>query len=218
MLGRCLQILFSEHCINIRKRLAAVEFLCDLAGDDLQTHHFLPQIRMMIVQMSQLGQLGIRAKPAAAAVGKLVHRREQPRLFAELLLMVSGAFLIRANMFMIAAASFSGYVPADKDCLNRVSNLSELKDSFLKNIHVLGPMSALCSQKSRKASGASGTSASHALYQAFSESNSPMFQVNWDMLQSATLLASANSIGLETKACISVAVFFSRPYTGPVSR
>ena len=71
MLSRCLQILFSEHCINIRKRLAAVEFLCDLAGDDLQTHHFLPQIRMMVVQMSQLGQLSIRAKPAAAAVGKL---------------------------------------------------------------------------------------------------------------------------------------------------
>ena len=80
MLGRCLQILFSEHCINIRKRLAAVEFLCDLAGDDLQTHHFLPQIRMMVVQMSQLGQLGIRAKPAATAVCKLVHRGKQPRL------------------------------------------------------------------------------------------------------------------------------------------
>ena len=51
MLGRCLQILFSEHCINIRKCLAAVEFLCDLAGDGLQTHHFLPQIRMMVIQM-----------------------------------------------------------------------------------------------------------------------------------------------------------------------
>ena len=68
MLGRCLQILFSEHCINIRKRLVAVEFLCDLAGDDLQTHHFLPQIRMMVVQMSQLGQLGIRAKNGQVSV------------------------------------------------------------------------------------------------------------------------------------------------------
>ena len=44
MLGRCLQILFSEHCINIRKRLAAVEFLCDLAGDDLQRGQKYDQI------------------------------------------------------------------------------------------------------------------------------------------------------------------------------
>ena len=84
MLGRCLQIPFSEHCINIRKRLAAVEFLCDLAGDDLQTHHFLPQIRMMVVQMSQLRQLSIRTKPAATAVGKFVHRGKQPRLICSL--------------------------------------------------------------------------------------------------------------------------------------
>ena len=103
MLGRCLQILFSEHCINIRKRLAAVEFLCDLAGDDLQTHHFLPQIWMMVVQMSQLGQLGIRAKPAAAAVGKLVHRGKQSCLFAELLRVILGVSVFLQQRHLIAA-------------------------------------------------------------------------------------------------------------------
>ena len=98
-----MQILFSEHCINIRKRLAAVEFLCDLAGDDLQTHHFLPQIRMMVVQMSQLGQLGIRAKSAAAAVGKLVHRGKQSCLFAELLRVIRGVSVFLQQRHLIAA-------------------------------------------------------------------------------------------------------------------
>ena len=98
-----MQILFSEHCVNVCKRLAAVEFLCDLAGDDLQTHHFLPQIRMMVLQMSQLGQLGIRAKPAAAAVGKLVHRGKQSCLFAELLRVILGVSVFLQQRHLIAA-------------------------------------------------------------------------------------------------------------------
>ena len=52
--------------------------------------------------MSQLGQLGIRAKPAAAAVGKLVHRGKQSCLFAELLRVILGVSVFLQQRHLIA--------------------------------------------------------------------------------------------------------------------
>lgn len=83
--GILLRALCAEPGINVRKGFRTVEFLRHLSGERLQLQHSCPEIWMVVIEVSQFLLLGIGTEPAATAIGKLIDRRQQPRLAAELL-------------------------------------------------------------------------------------------------------------------------------------
>ena len=78
-----LVILLAEHLVDIGKPLGAVEFLRGLVRDSLELQHPGPQVRVVVIKVAQLFQLGVGAEPTAAPVGKLIDRRKESRFFAE---------------------------------------------------------------------------------------------------------------------------------------